>query len=113
MSTIGFISSDIDDLAAKLESALSVRLWRQMSPMIGTWYSDIDMSTLVESLRTGQPTAPVAERYQLVLNDPEPGRGPRDVDGPFGCILRVSGSAATGVAELLARSGLAFTPLTP
>ena len=89
----GFKGIGLEALAAALEQACGVTLHQYQSPMIGPWYSDVDMAPMFKALREGR--APAANlppaKFELLLNDPEPGYQGPQFGGGFQCLLRYGG----------------------
>jgi hypothetical protein len=108
---LGFETEDIEALARRLREALGIALFRSDSPMIGPWYSDVDLSDIVARIRSGQAIENSAERFILRLNDPDPYRPP-EWPGPIGCLLVVGSSVdAADVRSQLAGAGLTHAVL--
>jgi hypothetical protein len=115
MATYGFWAIEIDDLADSLSQALGIRLYRQFSPMIGTWYTDTDLSTLIKQHKDIEEVtaADYAHTFELVLNDSEPGYRPPEFPCESECILRVEADrdACAEIEEKLRQAGLRFSLL--
>jgi len=54
MAVYGFWAKRIDELAEALSQVLEIRLYRQFSPMIGTWYTDEDLCAIVQARKEGK-----------------------------------------------------------
>jgi hypothetical protein len=95
--TFGFDAVDIVQLADELARALGIRLHSHHSPMIGPWYSSVDLSAVFRAMTEGGPgaveqaAAPSVGQggYELVLNDPEPGYTAPEFPAGGHCLLRV------------------------
>ncbi len=68
MPVYGLEGADIDDLAATLSEVLEMRLYQQHSPMIGPWYTNLDLQAvasvgdvldMIEIARSVSVSAPV------------------------------------------------------
>jgi hypothetical protein len=116
MATYGFTGMTIEETAQAIEQAAGVKLYQQNSPMIGPWYTDADLSALVQALRAGKPADASAapESYQLILNDPEPGYMAPEFPGGYTSLLTFSGSPdeRMSLEEKLRKAGLRFSVLT-
>jgi hypothetical protein len=115
MAVYGFWATGIEELAEALSQVLEIRLYRQFSPMIGTWYTDEDLCTIVRALKEGKEVEGIqsSARFQLVLNDPEPGYTAPDFPGGGDFILRVRADLdeLVEIEEKLCKSGLQFNLL--
>lgn len=115
MAVLGFWAIGIDDLAETLSRSLGIRLYHHSSPMIGTWYSDTDLGTLIQQLKEGKKPDPTQHSgmFELVLNDPEPGYRRPEFPGKSECLLRVEADVKERIEieEKLRQSGLHFEVL--
>jgi hypothetical protein len=115
MAVYGFWATRIEELAEALSQVLEIRLYRQFSPMIGTWYTDEDPDTIVLALKEGKEVTGIESsgRFELVLNDPEPGYMAPHFPGGGDCILRVTADLdeLVEIEEKLRKSGLQFNLL--
>jgi hypothetical protein len=112
MVTYRFNEYDIDQLAGRISQALAITLYPQQSPMIGRWYSDIDLQPIVKAIREGQPP-PIPRpgpRFELVPNDPEPGYTPPTILGGGHCLLQIHADPAElpDIEAKLRQAGLTF-----
>ncbi|UCC87601.1 MAG: hypothetical protein JSV81_22545 [Anaerolineales bacterium] len=112
MATYSFWTIRIDELAETLSQVLGIRLYRQYSPMIGTWYTDINLATFVKALKEGKEVSPTdySHTLELVLNEPARGVRPPEFSGRVECSLRVEADpdAYAEIEEKLRQSGLRF-----
>jgi hypothetical protein len=115
MTTYGFVEHDIDRLAEQISQALSISLYRQFSPMIGQWYTDVDVGKMIAAFLKGERTEnpQPAARFQLLLNDPEPGYTSPTFPGEGNCLLQVGLNPAEliQIEAKLRQAGLAFKRL--
>ena len=105
-------ATGIDELADSLSEALGIKFYLCQSPMIGRWYTNMDVQAALAQLRNGQQIegadGPILE---LVLNDPEPGyTGPEFAAG--GKFLLRLDSSPDEIARIEAQLGQAGIPLT-
>ena len=109
MAIYGFWATSIDELAETLSQALEIHLYRQLSPMIGPWHIDEDLCTVVKALKEGKEVQS-SGKFELVLNDPEPGYTAPDFPGGGDCILRVRAGPdeLVEIEEKLRKAGLQF-----
>jgi hypothetical protein len=101
-----FIGIEIDQLSERLAQVLNIRFYSHSSPMIGPWYSSMDLNKLAKDVREVNKEEDLLKKivslnqdesqYQLVLNDPDPGYRPPDIPGAGDCLLRIS----AGIDEL-------------
>jgi hypothetical protein len=105
----GFWATSIDELAETLNQALEIHLYRQFSPMIGPWYIDEDLYTVVKAFKEGEEVQS-SGKFELVLNDPESGYTAPDFPGEGDCILRVRAGPdeLAEIEEKLRKAGLQF-----
>lgn len=115
MPVYGIDFPDIDDLAARLSQALETRLYRQSSPMLGTWYLDADLQALLGLIQEGRldPKTAPSNRFELEANDPEPGYTTPEVARGGDYLLRVAvpPEAEPEIEARLQRAGLSFRRL--
>jgi hypothetical protein len=109
----GFCAADIHELAAVLAASLEVRLYRQLSPLIGPWYSSEDLASVIQAFRAGREVSQPARSLELILNDPEPGVTRPEFPGGGTCLLCVKAGAAEldAIEQALQDSGLRFKRL--
>lgn len=72
---LGFSHDSIELLAQNLIQLLDIKLYKQMSPMIGTWFSSDDIGSLMKAMRNKEPIVVQVPsiHYELMANDAEPG----------------------------------------
>jgi hypothetical protein len=89
-------------LADLVSNVLGTRLHKQTSPMIGPWYTSIDLTALHRAFKAGnlapglynKAVTDVDPEITLTLNDPEPGYASPDYKGGAEFILGIEGSPA-------------------
>jgi len=114
MPVYGLEGPSIEHVAASLSEALETVLYRQQSPMIGPWYTNLDLQAVLPELASGQSMiSEDGPNLELVLNDPEPGYTGPEFPGGGDLLLRVDGSAEeiANIEEQLHLGGLHFQRL--
>jgi hypothetical protein len=114
MPVYGLEGTSIEGVAESLSEVLQIPLFPQRSPMIGPWYTNLDLQAVLPELASGQSMlSEDGPNPELVLNDPEPGYTGPEFPGGGDLLLRVDGSAEeiANVEEQLHLGGLHFQRL--
>ncbi len=123
--TYGFYERDIALLADSLLRVLGIHLFLQQSPMIGPWYSSMDLNNLLQIIKKAREScdferiseindAAMSEPdFELRLNDPDPYYSPAFPDEKVHCILRIRGKRdlLDAIEDKLHASGLKYVEL--